>query len=134
MGIVAVGPLLEEIFFRGALFGPVARKDGPTAAVAATALLFAMVHLEWQAIVWILLMGVILGALRSRSGSLVPSVLVHASFNAVTVGAVAVRFAGQPRTVWIAGAVVVSIILIGLALWIAGRSEAAQAAREEDLA
>jgi hypothetical protein len=46
-------------------------------------LLFAMVHLEWQRAIHVGLVGLCLGFLRRVSGSIVPSLLVHITFNAL---------------------------------------------------
>ncbi len=81
--IVLAGPLLEEVFFRGALLSPLRRAHTLGASVVATAALFALAHDGWQMWAPIAVVGVALGLMRVASGSLVPSVLLHATFNAV---------------------------------------------------
>src|SRR5690606_4759160 len=61
VGIVALGPLTEEILFRGALFRPLAIDKSPLVVVPLTALLFAAAHLDPHAVPHLFLMGLVLG-------------------------------------------------------------------------
>ncbi len=85
-------PLQEELIFRGLLQTVLARElsrvetsaRAGVAAVAGSALLFAVVHLAvgpWTATA-ALLLGILAGELRRRSGSVIPAVVVHVIFNA----------------------------------------------------
>jgi membrane protease YdiL (CAAX protease family) len=85
-------PLQEELIFRGLLQTVLARNLSAAAetsvragigAVAGTALLFALVHFAvgpWTAAA-ALMLGVLAGELRQRSGSVIPAVIVHVMFN-----------------------------------------------------
>lgn len=138
MGFVlaGAGPILEEIFFRGALFRPLKRSIAPLQVAVLTGILFAVVHLEWQTFASIFILGSCLGLLRAWSGSLAVSMLVHASFNGVALanlvresgGADPLRYSNQ--TILIAGAA--SILLLFSAYAIASKSGAAARAREAD--
>jgi membrane protease YdiL (CAAX protease family) len=82
----------EETIFRGllqtTLAGGAAPRTAPTpaygvAASAAVALLFGAIHLvvgRYTAVA-ALVLGVVAGEFRRRSGSLVPAIICHASFN-----------------------------------------------------
>lgn len=85
--VVVLGPLLEEIFFRGALFKPLERGHASmrSLAILFTGLLFAAVHLSWHFFIPYWMLGLCMGFLRQASGSLVPSLLFHAGFNGVTL-------------------------------------------------
>jgi membrane protease YdiL (CAAX protease family) len=85
-------PLQEELIFRGLLQTVLARElsavettgYAAVAAVAGSALLFALVHLAvgpWTATA-ALLLGGLAGELRRRSGSVIPAVVAHVIFNA----------------------------------------------------
>ena len=83
---VLVAPAIEELLFRGFLYPVMARVHGAPVGVAATACLFSLVHAQqygwaWQNLLLLLYVGAVFGALRAVSGSLVPSTLVHASYN-----------------------------------------------------
>jgi membrane protease YdiL (CAAX protease family) len=84
----AVGaPLTEELLFRGLLLGVLRERLGARTAVLLQGALFGVIHgTDPAAIVPLAGLGVVLGALRVRSGSLGPSVLTHAVNNAVALG------------------------------------------------
>ena len=88
---VAVAPLFEEIIFRGFLFKVFTDMAGPSVAVAITAFLFALLHAfqlwgNWAAIGLIFAVGYALAFIRRRSGSLLPSLIVHMTYNAMLFG------------------------------------------------
>jgi membrane protease YdiL (CAAX protease family) len=88
---VAVAPLFEEIIFRGFLFKVFTDMAGASVAVSVTALLFALLHAfqlwgNWAAIGLIFAVGYALAFIRSRSGSLFPSLIVHTTYNAMLFG------------------------------------------------
>ena len=84
---VLIAPLVEELLFRGFLLPPLTRRLGRSLAVVLTALLFGLLHLSDPASVPPLVaFGLALGGLRQWSGSLGPSVLLHALNNAAAFG------------------------------------------------
>jgi uncharacterized protein len=135
-----IGPILEEIFFRGALFNPIDRRypASPSVAVGVTAFLFAVAHLDHQGFFPLALIGLALGFLRQKSGSLIPSTLLHISFNAIGLYATLATAPGAETTApplsrWlIAGSAAAGLVLLGLVQLIGSRSEAAAHARELD--
>jgi membrane protease YdiL (CAAX protease family) len=63
-------------------------------AILASAMLFGLSH--WgQGLAWIplVILGIALGELARRRGSLVPAILLHALFNAVSVAMLVVQIA-----------------------------------------
>ena len=95
--VTSVGPLVEELLFRGvllsALLNPVLiprRRIGW--AVLISSLAFALVHLpglNWQAyaLPQLMLLALVLAWLRLHSGSIWPGVLAHGSYNLLAVAA-----------------------------------------------
>jgi membrane protease YdiL (CAAX protease family) len=79
--VVVVAPIVEELQFRGVGYGLLER-FGPTAAVLLVGLAFALVHGLIAGFPVILLFGTGLAYLRSRTDSIYPCMLLHASFNA----------------------------------------------------
>lgn len=74
-------PFIEEIIFRGLVFGWL-RKHLPFAAAApAAALLFAVAHQVWVLVPVLAFMGLVLAAVTERSGSLWPAIILHGVFN-----------------------------------------------------
>jgi len=88
---ITVAPLLEEIIFRGFLYALLADVYSPEVAVPITAVLFAGLHLSqlrgnWPAVLLILAVGYVLTVVRKRSGSLIPSVIMHTAYNSMIFG------------------------------------------------
>lgn len=81
---VLLGPLVEESFFRGCMLPVLARKTGPVIATVATAFVFATLHPVSAFVQWACFAGtgVAYGWIRIKSGSTVPSTLMHAAYNA----------------------------------------------------
>jgi uncharacterized protein len=85
VSVVAAAGLVEEMLFRGFLQGSLERSGGPVKAVLVSALVFSALHLNpWWA-VQIFLLGVCLGFLAWRYGSIWPGVVIHAVNNAVSL-------------------------------------------------
>jgi membrane protease YdiL (CAAX protease family) len=76
-------PVIEEILFRGLLFGAFQKWWGVTGAIPASAFLFACIHLQLFGFFQLFFVGLILGWARSKSGSLGLPVLIHALNNSL---------------------------------------------------
>ena len=85
-----VTPISEELLFRGFVLRGLLRSIGPGPAVAASALVFAVLHLEPGAMIPIFFTGIVLGWLFVRTGSLWPCVAAHAAQN--TLALLATRY------------------------------------------
>jgi uncharacterized protein len=135
--IIALGPMLEEIFFRGALFKPLERKyaDARSIVIGLTAVLFAAVHFDRRAVIHLALVGLVLGLLRQLSGSIFPSLLVHSTFNAVAFYFLVTMPADAQVTPpgWLVAASLFAIAaLIAAAYLVSTRTQAAARAQELD--
>ena len=83
---VTLGPLLEEIFFRGFFYPVLKRRIGVAAAIVVTAFPFALMHAaqygnSWASILLIFVVGVVLATVRETNDSLAASFLVHVGYN-----------------------------------------------------
>jgi len=83
---VSVGPLMEELFFRGFLYSVVARRWGAGWGIFLAALPFALLHLQqygyaWIVVLMIFVVGVVCGIVRAATGSVGASFLVHVGYN-----------------------------------------------------
>src|SRR3546814_13072592 len=74
-------PFIEEIIFRGLLFGWLRTHLPFLAAAPAAALLFAVAHQVWVLVPVLAFMGLVLAAVIERSGSLWPAIILHGVFN-----------------------------------------------------
>jgi membrane protease YdiL (CAAX protease family) len=88
-----VAPIVEEFFFRRVLQGWLedwltgrAASAAGGLAITGSAFAFALAHLG-QGLAWVplVVLGVVLGWLARQTGSIVPGILAHALFNAVSV-------------------------------------------------
>lgn len=83
---ICVAPFMEELVFRGFFYPVFERRWGLTAAVLITALLFTSIHAPqlsggWPEMTAIFGVGVALSYTRGKTGSLVPSYLMHLAYN-----------------------------------------------------
>ncbi|MBV8300387.1 MAG: CPBP family intramembrane metalloprotease [Candidatus Dormibacteraeota bacterium] len=79
--VVSLVAVAEEVLLRGALFSAVAAAGGEAAALVATSLAFALIHVPlygWQAVPVDLGIGFVLGSLRLLSGGVAAPAAAHA--------------------------------------------------------
>ncbi len=83
--IVILAPLVEELFFRGWLFGSLRARFSAVVTILATAVLFAIVHMDPTGLypIAVLAPGLVLSVIRERTGSVKPAVMAHALYNGV---------------------------------------------------
>jgi len=83
--VIAILPgLCEELVVRGALLPSLVGRLGPGGAIVGSAFLFAAMHADPYRFLFTLAIGLVLGLLRLRTGSLWPPVLAHVTLNALT--------------------------------------------------
>jgi membrane protease YdiL (CAAX protease family) len=84
---VTLGPLMEEVFFRGFLYPVVARRTGAVSAILITALLFGAIHSPQYGYSWavliIVLVGAVLTTIRAVTKSVASSFLAHVGYNGI---------------------------------------------------
>ena len=92
---ITVAPLFEELLFRGFLQPLLSRTFGVVAGILITAVVFGSLHapeysFAWQYAVAVSIVGAVLGWVRFASNSIIPSTVMHGSYNAVFVIALVV--------------------------------------------
>jgi len=100
---VSLGPLMEELFFRGFLYPVLARRWGLFAAISITSVAFGLIHGAQLAfspglVLIVFLVGLVLTIVRAKTGSVGSSFVVHISYNStlVILGAIASRHGLTP--------------------------------------
>ncbi len=78
-----LAPVVEEVVFRGFLFGGLRRAVHPVAAAVGSSAIFGALHLQPLAFPALFLLGVLLALLYHRTGSLWPPILMHFCVNAL---------------------------------------------------
>lgn len=88
MGILCLavlGPVLEELLFRGAITKELLKRYKPGTAILLSGLLFGIFHLNPAQVVGACLYGFLFAWLYYKSGSLVPGILLHILNNSLSV-------------------------------------------------
>jgi membrane protease YdiL (CAAX protease family) len=75
--LAVLAPIVEELVFRGLLYGWVAGRWGSWPALIVSSLAFAAAHYEPAHVVLVLPLGFLFGWLRRRTDSLLPSLFSH---------------------------------------------------------
>lgn len=83
--LAVLAPVVEELVFRGLLYGWVAGRWGPLPAFVVSSLAFAAAHAEPAHIILVLPLGFWFGWLRWRTNSLLPTLITHMINNAFAV-------------------------------------------------
>lgn len=83
--IVVGAPIAEELFFRGLLLRSLARRFDDTAAIAVSALVFALSHFKPAQIPGLFVVGTVFAVLTRRTGRLGPAIVAHMAFNATAL-------------------------------------------------
>ena len=90
--VIIAAPFFEELFFRGFMLSGISRSRlGVAGGILITALIWTAVHqqYDWYIRGNIFVLGIIFGYARYRSGSLLPSLTMHALMNAMALFEVA---------------------------------------------
>ncbi len=83
---IAIGPAVcEELLVRGVVLPSVARPLGVPAAVAVSAVVFGLIHLDLYRLAFTVVAGIVLGLLRVSTGSLLAPMVAHATLNTITL-------------------------------------------------
>ncbi|HUR17706.1 MAG TPA: CPBP family intramembrane glutamic endopeptidase [Acidimicrobiales bacterium] len=83
--VIAVAPVVEELFFRGLLQRTLAQRVPPLAAIGISGLVFGVTHFQPIQLLGLVAFGWVLGTLAQRAGRLGPSLVAHMTFNAASV-------------------------------------------------
>lgn len=83
--VSVLGPIIEEIFFRGFLYNAVKKRFGILLGVLLSGALFSMLHTNIVGFLPIMILGVLMAFLYETTGSLVASISVHILHNSIIV-------------------------------------------------
>ena len=139
LAVGCVGPLVEELFFRGALFGGLRRGQSVAGAVVVSSVAFALSHLDFRQWLPLLVVAFALGYLRAVGGSLLPCLALHVGFNTVTIIGILTGVSTVTRPMHIGPPLAIAgwgatLALLYAVQVVASRSPEAEQARLEDAA
>ncbi len=132
---VVIMPVAEEIYFRGILFGGLRPGRTPGMVILGTSIFFAMAHPDPRTFASVMMLGAMLGWMRDRTRSIVPTILAQAAFFAVPV--LPILRGGDPMAdevftrSWILGGLAAAA-LAAAGIEAMSRAWAAQAGDEEE--
>ncbi|MEO0888472.1 MAG: CPBP family intramembrane glutamic endopeptidase, partial [Cyanobacteria bacterium J06648_10] len=78
-------PIFEEILFRGFLLPSLTRYMSTWTAIGLSSLIFATAHLSFSEVLPLAVLGAILGFVYTKSQNLMSSILLHSTWNSVTM-------------------------------------------------
>jgi membrane protease YdiL (CAAX protease family) len=133
--LCVAGPLVEELFFRGASYGRLV-KDGPRVAAMVSGGAFVVVHSDMRHWPALLVVAAVLSWLRLVGGSLLPCLGLHVAFNAAGVLALVTGAASPTRPldvplVPLVGSWLGAGVLLGLSTRLRQNPEALRARAED---
>ena len=84
--VVVLGPVSEELAFRGFLMPLFIRSFGVAAGIVGTGILFGLLHAaeyhwSWKHVLLIVVAGTVFGWVRYKSGSTTASIFMHSTYN-----------------------------------------------------
>ena len=93
--VCLLGPILEEIIFRGFILKSM-QKYGNLTAIIVSSILFSMFHLNLVQFVNPVLMGIVLAFITIKSKSIVPSIIAHIFNNSIAFIAAGISLLKMP--------------------------------------
>jgi membrane protease YdiL (CAAX protease family) len=133
--VCLIAPLVEELLFRGALYGRLARESRAMAGALSGAL-FVVTHAELRHWPALFVVAAVLSYLRVTSGSILPCLGLHVAFNTVGVFAFVTGAASPTRAIAVeaptlAASWLCAGVLLGLVVWLADDPDAVRARAED---
>lgn len=93
---VIAAPIMEELIFRGYVYGVLERSFGYIISIGATSAIFALIHLQHGSDVigmsLIFMLGLALGILRYKSDSVFVPIIFHAAYNFTFLAAGIIKY------------------------------------------
>ena len=81
--LVVLAPILEELIFRGFLYGKLRARFSMPISIIVTSLVFAILHFQWNVGVNVFALSVVLCALREVTGTVYSGIIAHMIKNGV---------------------------------------------------
>lgn len=86
LSIAVIAPIVEELLFRGAIMNHLQEQGySPHKSIVVSAIVFGLIHINPAQVIFAFLMGLVLGWIVWRTGSLIPVIAGHALNNTIGV-------------------------------------------------
>lgn len=86
---VIVIPIIEELYFRGIIFPAVTKRFGWIIGIAGSSMVFAVLHGQYNVMIYTFILGCVLCVMYIRLKSIVPGIIFHIINNAVAFSLIA---------------------------------------------
>ena len=83
-----IGPIAEEIFFRGILYPLLKKRVGIIIAAIVSSLFFSTMHMNLGLFLGVFVLGLLFTYLYEKTGSILPGMFVHVMHNALMMALV----------------------------------------------
>lgn len=83
MGLVVLAPVVEELLFRGYLFGKIRAVSNFWISTLATSLVFGIAHQQWNVGIDVFVLSIFLCLLREKTGNVWAGMLLHGLKNSI---------------------------------------------------
>lgn len=92
IAVLLFAPIFEEALFRGFMFKGFLAHIGSSKTIFLTALFWSLIHIQYNlfGIFIVFVVGILLGVVRLRSNSILPTILLHSLMNLVALIEVAI--------------------------------------------
>lgn len=115
--VCLLGPILEEIIFRGFILRSM-QKYGNLTAIIVSSILFSMFHLNLVQFINPILMGIVLAFITIKSKSIFPSIIAHIFNNTIAFTATGVSLLKMPLVEGLFGIIYLLVGVSALALFV----------------
>ncbi len=83
--VAFIGPVIEEVFFRGFLYSAFKKNWGVLPALLLSSVLFSIVHLQLYSFVPLMIIGWLLAYIFEKTKSLFPAIFLHGVYNLILI-------------------------------------------------
>ena len=80
-----IGPVVEEVFFRGFAYSAIKKRVGIRWAILISSAIFALVHMNLFSFLPVMWLGIAMAYLFEKTGSLIPSITLHVIHNSILI-------------------------------------------------
>ncbi len=83
LALVVVGPILEEVIYRGLIYGKLRKKHSLVTSILIVSILFGFLHGQWNVGVDVFALSVVACLMRETTGTIYAGIILHILKNAI---------------------------------------------------
>lgn len=86
LALVVVGPILEEVIYRGLIYGKLRKNHSLITSILTVSILFGFLHGQWNVGVDVFALSVVACLMRETTGTIYAGIILHILKNAIAFG------------------------------------------------